>query len=108
MVQAFLQNLHLRCLIGKANKSGNFRAVKKAEHGFKALAFLPWLDKHLQIIDTQCNLPKLPVEEPNRISFQQSAPSNYSTDDYNSSENYEEDDSEKYSEVKENEEDSPG
>ena len=74
----------------KANKSWNLReAVKKAEQGFKALAFLSKLDKHLHLRDTKSNFPKLPLEESNRDSFQQSAPSNHSTDGYSSSENEE-------------------
>ena len=91
----------------KVNKSGNSReAVEKAEQGFKALAFLSWLDKHLQLRDRKSNFPKLPVEEPNRENFPQSTPSNHATDGYNSSENEEEDGSEKCSEVEENQEDS--
>ena len=74
----------------KANKSWNLRqAVKKVEQGFKAVAFLSKLDKHLQLRDTKSNFPKLPLEESNRDSFQQSAPSNHSTDGYSSSENEE-------------------
>ena len=93
----------------KANKSGNSReAVEKAEQGFKALTFLSWLDKHLQLRETKSNFPKLPVIETNGASFEQSAPSNHSTDGYNSSENDEEDGSEKYCEVEENQGDSPG
>ena len=82
-------------------------AVKKAEQGFKALAFLSRLDKHLQLRDTKSNFPKLPLEESNRDSFQQSAPSNHSTDGYSSSENEEENGGEKCCEIEENQEDSP-
>ena len=47
------------------------------------LAFLPWLIKYLQLRVTKSNFPKLPVEEPNWVSFHQSAPSNHSNDGYN-------------------------
>ena len=91
----------------KANKSGNSKeAVEKAEQGFKALAFLSWLDKHLQLRDTKSSFLKLPVET-NRTSFQRSAPSDHSTDGYNSSENEEGDGDKKCSEVDENQENSP-
>ena len=93
----------------KANKLGNSReAVKKAEQGLKALSFFSWLDKHLQLRDTKSNFPKLSVEETNGASFQPSAPSNHSTDGYNSSENKEKHGSEKCCEVEENQADSPG
>ena len=93
----------------KANKSGNSReAVEKAEQGFKALKFFSWFDNHLQLRDTKSNFPKLPVVETNGASFEQSPPSNYSTDGYTSSENEEEDGSKKCCEVEENQGDSPG
>ena len=72
------------------------------------LAFLPWLIKYLQLRVTKSNFPKLPVEEPNWVSFHQSAPSNHSNDGYNWSENEEEYGSEKCGEVEKNKEDSPG
>ena len=50
------------------------------------LAFLPWPIKHLQLRVTKSNFPKLPVEEPNWVSFHQSAPSNHSNNGYNWSE----------------------
>ena len=79
----------------KAYRPENLReAVEKAEQGFKGLAFLSWLDKHLQLTDTKSSFPKLSVDEPNRASFQQDAHSNHLTDGYNSSENEEEDCSE--------------
>ena len=72
------------------------------------MTFLSWLDKHLQLRETKSNFPKLPVIETNGASFEQSAPSNHSIDGYNSSENDEEDGSEKYCEVEENQGNSPG
>lgn len=77
----------------KVNRSGNSReAVEKAEQEFKALAFLSWIEKHLQLRDTKNNLPKpqakLPEEDGSFTEESRTiASSNHSLDGYTSSDN---------------------
>ena len=91
----------------KGNKSGNSREADKiTAQDFGALVFLTLLDKHLKLGNAKSNFPELILDEPNKVSFQQSAPSNNSTDGCNTSK--EKDDSEKCSEAEQNQEDFTG